>query len=51
MIRTYLEAERIARTGDFERAWEIAKQDEGMNPDVTKEQWISFIKDMIKDRA
>jgi hypothetical protein len=32
----------MARTGDWDKAWQIAQIDEGMGSDVTKDQWINF---------
>ncbi len=48
MKRTYLKAKEMAKTGDFNKAWEIAKFDEGLNESTTKEQWITWIKTKIK---
>ncbi len=39
---TLNEALDALRTGDEDTAWEIAQQDEGLNPGVTKEQWLAW---------
>lgn len=47
MKTTHNQAKQIAQTGNFDKAWEIAKQDEGLLPTVTKESWITWIKTKI----
>ena len=47
MKTTYTSAKSIAQTGNFDKAWEVAKQDEGLLPHVTKEMWITWIKTKI----
>lgn len=47
MKRTFNEAIELAIFGDFDGAWEIAKQDEGLLEGTTKEEWIKFAKVVI----
>lgn len=44
---THLEAKEVFKTGNIDKAWEIAKQDEGLLPEITKEQWIEWIKTKV----
>lgn len=48
MKTTYIEAKKVAETGDFDKAWEIAQQDEGLRSGVTKEQWVEFVTNAIQ---
>jgi hypothetical protein len=43
----YLEAKEVAKTGDFDKAWEIAKTDNSLLSHVTKECWIKWCKDIL----
>ena len=49
MKMTHLTAKDEAKNGNFDKAWEIAKRDEGLLDSVTKEQWVSWIKTVIKN--
>lgn len=40
----------LARTGDEEKAWKIAKEDEGLLPGVTKEKWLAYAKTALRNR-
>jgi len=40
-----------ARKGNWDKAWAIAQQDEGLLPDVTKVQWIEWAKTIVAKRA
>ena len=42
----------IITTGDYEKAWEFesTSPNSGLNDDVTKEQWISFMQKKVKER-
>ena len=44
MVTTLNQALEIAKTGNWNQAWEIAQQDEGMLPGTKKEAWIDFAK-------
>lgn len=43
----YIKAKRIAETGDFDAAWEVAKTDEGLLPHITKEVWVRWMKSIL----
>jgi len=45
----FQKAREIAKTGNFDKAWEIAKNDEALLPHVTKEHWIDFVKKSIEN--
>jgi hypothetical protein len=47
MKRTANEALEMAATGNFDAAWAIAQQDEGLLPHVTKTKWIAWAKKKI----
>ena len=42
MKTTLNDALEIAQTGNWDKAWEVAKQDEGLSGDCTFEQWKAF---------
>jgi hypothetical protein len=42
MNMTLNQALEVLKNGDENKAWEIAKLDEGLLPTVTKEAWIAF---------
>jgi len=44
----YLQAKEIAATGDFDKAWDVAKKDPTMNKGVDKKKWIEFVKKNLK---
>lgn len=44
---THLKAKKVFKTGDIDKAWEIAQQDEGLLPDITKEEWVEWMKKLI----
>lgn len=51
MKMTYLEAMSILMlTGDEDRAWRKAKEDDGLRKDITKEEWLKFAYSKIKIR-
>lgn len=43
MKTTHLQAKEIFKAGDINKAWEIAKKDEGLLPEITKEKWIKWM--------
>ncbi len=47
MKSTYQIAKEIAKTGNFNKAWEVAKTDKSLLKEVTKDQWITFVKTKI----
>ena len=49
-MMTLNQALETAKNGNWNKAWEIAQQDEGLLPEVTKEQWIEFAKKAIDRR-
>jgi len=51
MRTTFLQAVKELALGSEDKAWEIAKQDDGLQSHVTKEQWIKFTKksELFKD--
>ena len=51
MKTTLIEAKEIAKTGNMDKAWEVAKQDEGLNEGVTKEQWIDWMHNLLSREA
>ena len=44
---THLEANAIYTSGNKEAAWEIAKMDEGLLPEVTFEIWCDWMDKVI----
>lgn len=51
MKTTYIAAKELAKTGNMDKAWEVAKQDEGLIEVVTKEQWIEWMKSILNRKA
>lgn len=51
MKRTHNEAIELFKQGKIDQAWEVAQQDEGLNADVTKEDWLMFADQCLKNRA
>jgi len=49
MKLTFVEATEILKTGNEQAAWELAQQDEGLLPGVTKEQWLAFAYNVIEN--
>lgn len=47
MHLTHLDAMALARAGDWDGAWQMAQQDDGLLPEVTREQWIAFARNLI----
>jgi hypothetical protein len=39
---TLMQSLEILKTGDTNLAWQIARQDEGLLPEVTKDFWLSW---------
>lgn len=50
MKKTLNQALEIAKAGNWEKAWQVAQEDEGLLPEVTKSQWIEFAKKAIERR-
>ena len=50
MNMTLNQALETAKSGNWEKAWEIAQQDEGLLPTVKKETWVEFAKKAIARR-
>jgi len=50
MKTTHNQAIEILKNGNEQEAWEVAKQDEGLLPEVTKEQWLDFAKKVLAER-
>ena len=50
MKTTLNQALEIAETGNWDKAWKVAQEDEGLNPTTTKAQWIAFAKNAIARR-
>ena len=48
MNTTHNEAKELFIAGQIDKAWEVAQQDEGLLPHVTKEMWIEWIQTTIK---
>lgn len=42
--------EILEQTGDESRAFDVARQDDGMLPGVTQQAWVAFARDAIKRR-
>jgi hypothetical protein len=51
MHMTHNEALEILAAGNEDRAYEVAMQDEGINPETTKEQWLAFAYKCLENRA
>lgn len=47
---TFNQAVEILMAGDENKAWEVAQQDDGLLPGVTREQWLEFAKGVIERR-
>jgi hypothetical protein len=47
MKSIYQAAKEIAKTGNFDKAWEVARKELSMDKSTTKEQWITFVKTKI----
>lgn len=47
MKTTHLQAKEIFKTGDINKAWEVAQQDEGLLPEITKEMWVEWMSKLI----
>ena len=43
----FIKAKKIAETGNFDSAWEIAKTDSGLLPHVTKTVWVNWMKALL----
>lgn len=50
MKTTLNEALNLLKAGDESGAWEIAQQDEGLLPEVTKDQWVAWATKVLEDR-
>ena len=50
MKTTLNQALEIAQAGNWDKAWEVAQQDEGLSNDCTFEQWKVFAIKAIADR-
>ena len=50
MNMTLNQALEIAQKGNWDKAWEVARQDEGLRIDCTFEQWKEFAIKAIADR-
>lgn len=48
MRRTHNEAMAAFMNGNVDAAWDIAKQDEGLNEGATKDAWVAFAKRCAK---
>lgn len=51
MKTTLNEALKVAKTGDWSKAWEIARQDEGLDGSTTFAEWKPFAERAIARRA
>ena len=47
----YKEAKQEFRLGNYDKAWEIAKSDETLSPNATKEKWLSFMAKVIVEEV
>lgn len=43
MQKTHLIAKQLYMAGKFDAAWEVAQLDEGLLPNVTRDQWEDFM--------
>jgi len=43
MKMTYIKAKELYKQGRIDEAWKTAKQDDGLLPNVTKEDWIDWM--------
>jgi hypothetical protein len=48
MKKTLNAALKVFRTGNVDKAWEIAQQDEGLLETVTKDQWVAWATEIAK---
>ncbi len=51
MRTTLNDALEMAKIGDWNRAWVIAQQDDGLLEGVTKERWIQWAKKILCERS
>lgn len=50
-MKTSIQALELARQGKYDEGYELAKLDEGFNPDATKEQFIKWANLAIANEA
>lgn len=50
MARTHNEAIALFISGEIDRAWEVAKMDDGMNEGVTMDQWVAFASRCVENQ-
>jgi hypothetical protein len=43
MNLTHLKAKTLFQAGEINHAWDVAQQDDGLNADVTKEEWVAWM--------
>jgi hypothetical protein len=49
MTKTFNSAVELFKAGRRDEAWELAKQDEGINADVTQEQFTAYVSSLIEN--
>lgn len=48
---THLIAKQLFIIGKIDEAWEVARLDDGMRPDVTRTEWEAFMVSCIKSEG
>lgn len=49
MTKTFNNAVELFKAGRRDEAWEMAKQDEGMNADVNQDQFTAYVSSLIEN--
>lgn len=46
-VQTVKKAKELAKKGEFDKAWNVAKNDSTLEKGTTKEKWIKWVKGVI----